>query len=121
MLPTDTTSLEYIAARNAAMSRHDLRGLDAEDPVSPCGQEYGLRVSTRLTTDYRAKGRNQSMDIKPFGSDELSPRGRCAELVPYGPARLRRLFANATSDAGRRYHGTSQSKTKSRHSAGLNL
>ena len=65
MLPTDTTSLEYIAARNAAMSRHDLSGLDAGDPTSPCGHEYGLRVSTRLTTDYRATWRQQSMDIKP--------------------------------------------------------
>ena len=65
MLPTDTNSPEYLAARNAAMSRVDLRALDAGDPTSPCGHEYGLRVSTRLTTDYRTTWRPQSMDIKP--------------------------------------------------------
>ena len=65
MLPADTTSPEYIAARNAAMSRVDLRALDVGDPTGPCGHEYGLRVSTRLTTDYRTTWRPQSMDIKP--------------------------------------------------------
>ena len=65
MLPTDTNSPEYLAARNAAMSRVDLRALDAGDPTSPCGHEYGLSVSTRLTTDYRTTWRPQSMDIKP--------------------------------------------------------
>ena len=65
MLPTDTSSPEYLAARNAAMSRVDLRALDAGDPTSPCGHDYGLRVSTRLTTDYRTTWRPQSMDIKP--------------------------------------------------------
>jgi hypothetical protein len=33
MLPTDTSSPEYFAARNAAMSRVDLRALDAGDPL----------------------------------------------------------------------------------------
>ena len=62
---TDTSSAEYIAARNAALSRYDLRGLDAGDPITPCGQAYGLRVSMRLTTDYRSTWRKQSMDVKP--------------------------------------------------------
>lgn len=65
MLPADTTSPEYLAARNAALSGYDLRGLDAGDPTSPCGHEYGLRVSARLTTDYRMTWRQQSIDIKP--------------------------------------------------------
>jgi hypothetical protein len=65
MIPSDTTSPEYLAARNAALSGYDLRGLDAGDPTGPCGHDYGLRVSTRLTSDYRELWRKQSMDIKP--------------------------------------------------------
>ena len=64
-LPTDTTSPEFIAARKAAMSRTDFSGLDAGDQTSPCGHANGLRVSTRLTTDYRSTWRKQSMDVKP--------------------------------------------------------
>lgn len=65
-LPADTTSTEFIAARNAAMSRYNLlEGTEATDPTSPCGHAYGLRVSTRLTTDYRTVWRKQSMDVKP--------------------------------------------------------
>lgn len=64
-LPTDHTSPEYLAARNAALSGVDLRVLDAGDPTTPCGMDYGLRVSTRLTSDFRATWRKQSMDIKP--------------------------------------------------------
>ncbi len=65
-LPTDTTSPEFIAARNAAMARYDsLRFMDAGDPTGPCGHAYGLKVSMRLTTDYRSTWRNQSMDVKP--------------------------------------------------------
>lgn len=47
------------------MSRVDLSSLDAGDPTRPCGHEYGLRVSARLTTDYRTTWRPQSMDVKP--------------------------------------------------------
>ena len=48
------------------MARYDsLRFMDAGDPTSPCGHAYGLKVSMRLTTDYRSKWRNQSMDVKP--------------------------------------------------------
>lgn len=65
MLPSDTSGPEYLAARNAAMSRYDLRGLEAGDPTQACGHEYGVRVSQRLTTDYRSTWRPQSMDIKP--------------------------------------------------------
>ena len=65
-LPTDTTSPEFIAARNAAMARYDsLRFMDAGDPTGPCGHAYGLQVSMRLTTNYRSTWRNQSMDVKP--------------------------------------------------------
>ena len=65
-LPSDTTSAEFIAARNAAMARHDsLRFMDAGDPTGPCGHPYGLKVSMRLTTDYRSTWRNESMDVKP--------------------------------------------------------
>ncbi len=64
-LPSDTSSPEYLAARNAALSGVDLRVLDAGDPTTPCGLDYGLRVSTRLTSDFRATWRKQSMDIKP--------------------------------------------------------
>jgi hypothetical protein len=66
MLPTDVTSLEYIAARNAAFAGDEaLQFMNASDPKSPCGHSYGLRVSTRLTTDYRSTWRSESMDIKP--------------------------------------------------------
>lgn len=65
MLPNDTSDPEYLAVRNAAMSRVDLSALDSGDPTGPCGHEYGLRVSTRLTSDYRTIWRPQSMDIKP--------------------------------------------------------
>lgn len=64
-LPTDTTSAEYLAARNAALSGYDLRGLESGDPTGPCGHVYGMRISTRLTTDYRTTWRSQSMDVKP--------------------------------------------------------
>lgn len=64
-LPIDITSAEFIAARNAALSRYDLRGMDAGDPTSPCGHAFGLRVSTRLTSDYRSTWRKQSMDVRP--------------------------------------------------------
>ena len=65
MLPSDTTSPEYLAARSTALSGFDLRGLDAGDPTVPCRYTNGLDVSTRLTTDYRTTWRKQSMNIKP--------------------------------------------------------
>lgn len=65
MFPTDVNSPEYLAARDAAMMRVDLSSLDAGDPTGPCGHEYGLKVSTRLTTNFRTTWRPQSMDIKP--------------------------------------------------------
>jgi len=40
-------------------------GHDELDPQAPSGHEYGLRVSTRLTTDYRRMYRKDAMDITP--------------------------------------------------------
>ena len=66
MIPKDMTSPEYIAARNKALAQNDgWAGHDDLDPKGPSGHAYGLRVSTRLTSDYRRTHRKQAMDITP--------------------------------------------------------
>ncbi|XZE55551.1 hypothetical protein SH139x_001566 [Planctomycetaceae bacterium SH139] len=40
-------------------------GVDATDPTAPAGHAYGIRVSSRLTSDYRRRWRKQAMDVTP--------------------------------------------------------
>ena len=41
------------------------RGVDETDPVGPSGHAYGIRVSSRLTSDYRTRVRRLTMDVTP--------------------------------------------------------
>ena len=54
----DTTA-RYEALRDGWQGHDDL------DPRVPSGHAYGLRVSTRLTSDYRRMYRKDAMDITP--------------------------------------------------------
>ncbi len=57
---------DYIAARNAALADQDgFAGVDDLDPRGPSGHAYGIRTSTRLTSDYRRTHRKQAMDVTP--------------------------------------------------------
>lgn len=40
-------------------------GVDDTDPTAPSGHAYGLRVSSRLTSDYRRRWRKQAVDVTP--------------------------------------------------------
>jgi hypothetical protein len=58
---------EFLAARHAAMlvQTAGFEGVDALDPTGPSGHDYGLRVSSRLTTDYRRRLRRGIVDVTP--------------------------------------------------------
>jgi hypothetical protein len=57
---------EFLAARHAAMlAQTGFEGVDATDPTAPSGHAYGLRVSSRLTSDYRRRWRKQAVDVTP--------------------------------------------------------
>jgi len=57
---------EFYAARHAAMlAQTGFQGLDDLDPTGPSGHAYGLRVSSRLTTDYRRRLRRGIVDVTP--------------------------------------------------------
>ena len=60
-------SPEYIAARNAALIKDTAgwAGHDELDPRGPSGHAYGIRVSARLTSDYRSTHRTSAVDITP--------------------------------------------------------
>lgn len=63
-------SPEYIAARDkaiAAKSTHPdaFKGHDDLDPKAASGHAYGIRTSTRLTSDYREARKKHAMDVKP--------------------------------------------------------
>jgi hypothetical protein len=56
----------YLEKRRQAMERQDgFRGVDDLDPKLPSGHAYAIRVSTRLTSDFRAVHRKDAMDITP--------------------------------------------------------
>lgn len=57
----------YLARRNAAMSvvTAGFVGVDQSDPTGPSGHAYGLRTSTRLTTDYRQRTGRGCVDVTP--------------------------------------------------------
>ncbi len=40
-------------------------GVDETDPTAPAGHAYGIRVSSRLTSDYRHRWRKQAVDVTP--------------------------------------------------------
>ncbi|MFC1759197.1 hypothetical protein ACFL2H_10600 [Planctomycetota bacterium] len=51
---------DQLSARDAPW-----RGHDDLDPKSPSGHEYGVTVSTRLTSNFRELHRKEAMDITP--------------------------------------------------------
>jgi hypothetical protein len=55
---------EYYAYRKAAMARVPYF-IDYGDPTTAVGHEYGLRLSSRLTRDYRKLHRKLAIDITP--------------------------------------------------------
>jgi len=65
MLPPINTP-EFVAARYAAMfNQRGFVGVDATDPTNPSGHAYAVRVSSRLTTDYRKRLKRCSVDVTP--------------------------------------------------------
>ena len=65
MLPPINTP-EFLAARHAAMfAQRGFEGVDAADPTGPSGHAYGIRVSSRLTTDYRKRLKRGIVDVTP--------------------------------------------------------
>ena len=57
---------EFLAARHATMlAQTGFAGVDDTDPTGPAGHAYGLRVSTRLTSDYRRRLRRGCVDVTP--------------------------------------------------------
>jgi hypothetical protein len=65
-MSSDMHTPEFLAARHAAMlAQNGFEGVDALDPQGPCGHAYGLRVSSRLTSDYRHRLRRGIVDVKP--------------------------------------------------------
>ena len=57
---------EFLAARHAAMlAQTGFKGVDDTDPTAPSGHAYGIRVSSRLTSDYRKRVRNLEVDVTP--------------------------------------------------------
>lgn len=60
------TTPEFYAARHAAMlAQTGFKGVDETDPTGPSGHAYGLRVSSRLTTDYRRRLQRGIVDVTP--------------------------------------------------------
>jgi hypothetical protein len=63
---SDLHTPEFLAARHAAMlAQRGFVGVDETDPTGPSGHAYGLRVSTRLTSDYRKRLRRGIVDVTP--------------------------------------------------------
>ncbi len=58
---------EFLAARHAAMlaATAGYAGVDDTDPKAPSGHAYGIRVSSKLTSDYRKRLRRGSVDVTP--------------------------------------------------------
>ena len=57
---------EFLAARHAAMlAQTGFKGVDETDPTLPAGHAYGIRVSSRLTSDYRKRVRKLEVDVTP--------------------------------------------------------
>ena len=54
---------EFLAARHAAMlaATAGYAGVDETDPKNPSGHDYGIRVSSKLTSDYRKRLRSGSV------------------------------------------------------------
>ena len=52
--------------RDAILLKEDgFAGVDATNPKSPSGHAYGIRTSTRLTSDYRQTHRRTAVDVTP--------------------------------------------------------
>jgi hypothetical protein len=65
-LPPPYGTPEWIAYRKAAIAKTSFpNGMDYGDPTSPVGHACGVRISSRLTRDYRHTHRKLAMDIYP--------------------------------------------------------
>ena len=65
-LSADLHTPEFLAARHASMlAQTGFVGVDETDPTGPSGHAYGLRVSSRLTSDYRHRLRRGIVDVTP--------------------------------------------------------
>ena len=63
---SDLHTPEFLAARHAAMlAQTGFVGVDDLDPTGPSGHAYGLRVSSRLTSDYRKRLKRGIVDVTP--------------------------------------------------------
>ena len=52
--------------RDAILLKEDgFAGVDATNPKSPSGHAYGIRTSTRLTSNYRQTHRKTAVDVTP--------------------------------------------------------
>ena len=47
------------------LAQTGFQGVDQSDPTGPSGHAYGLRISSRLTTDYRRRWRKLAVDVTP--------------------------------------------------------
>ena len=47
------------------LAQRGFEGVDETDPKGPSGHAYGLRVSSRLTSDYRRRLKRGSVDVTP--------------------------------------------------------
>jgi hypothetical protein len=65
----DFYSPAYLAKRRAALEQSSrevgFEGIDQFDPKLPAGHAYAIRVSTRLTSEFRRQHRKGAMDITP--------------------------------------------------------
>jgi len=85
MLPPDPASPEFVAARNAAMARYDgWAGHDEMDPKGPSGHAYGIRVSARLTSQYRQTHRKNAVDVTPQEVTDCLKRAGVKDWVLMG-------------------------------------
>jgi len=65
-MPMTEFSPEFYLARDAAMAALDgYRGMDDLDPKAPAGHVKGLRVSSRLTSEYRQRIKGGTVDVTP--------------------------------------------------------
>ncbi len=76
---------EFYLAREAAMAALDgYRGMDDLDPKAPAGHVKGLRVSSRLTSEYRQRIKGGTVDVTPQGVIECLNQAQIKNWVLMG-------------------------------------
>lgn len=62
----DFFTAEYLERRRRTMAQYTgWQGADDLDPKTPAGHAYGVRVSSRLSGQFKRTHRKQAMDISP--------------------------------------------------------